>query len=50
LAYSKCCPGKGLVYRKHGHIRIYGYFDSGNADDRGDKKSTTIVPLLEEIL
>ena len=22
LAYIKSCPGKGLVYRKHGHVRI----------------------------
>ena len=22
LAYIKSCPGKGLVYRKHGHVHI----------------------------
>ena len=29
------------MYRKHGHVRISGYSDSGYAGDRGDKKSTT---------
>jgi len=41
LAYIKSCPGKGLVYRKHGHVRIFRYSDSGYAGDRGDRKSTT---------
>ena len=40
LAYIKSCPGKELVYRKHEHVRISGYSDSGYAGDR-DKKSTT---------
>ena len=40
LAYIKSCPGKGMVYRKHGHIRISGYSDSGYAGDRGNRKST----------
>ena len=33
LAYIKSCSGKGLVYRKHGHVRISGYFDSSDAGD-----------------
>jgi len=50
LAYIKSCPGKRLVYSKHGHVRISGYSDSGYAGDRGDMKSTTgIAPFLEEI-
>ena len=50
LAYIKSCSGKGLVYRKHGHVHIYEYSDSGYTGDRGDRKSTTsIAPLLEEI-
>jgi len=40
LAYIKSCLGKGLVYRKHRHVRISGYFNSGYAGDRGDKKCT----------
>ena len=41
LAYIKSYPGKGLVYRKHGHIRISEKFDSGYVGDRGARKSTT---------
>ena len=41
LAYIKSCLKKVLVYRKHGHVRIFGYSDSGYAGNRGDKKSTT---------
>jgi len=33
LAYIKRCPGKWLVYRKHGHVRIIGYSNSGYACD-----------------
>ena len=25
LAYIKSCPGKGLVYKKHGHVYIFEY-------------------------
>ena len=50
LAYIKSCPGKGLVYRKHGHVRISGYSDSGYTSDRGDKNLLmAIAPLLEGI-
>ena len=49
VAYIKS-SGKGLVYKKHGHMYISGYSDSGYAGDRGDRKSTLgIAPLLEEI-
>ena len=41
LPYIKSYSGKGLVYRKHGHVRISEYSDSGYAGDRGDRKSTT---------
>ena len=41
LAYIKSCPGKCLVYRKHEHVIISGYSDSGYTGDIGDKKSTT---------
>ena len=41
LAYIKSYPGKGLVYRKHEHVHISEYSDSGHAGDRGDMKSTT---------
>jgi len=41
LVYIKSWPEKWLVYRKYGHVHIFGYFDSGYAGDRGDRKSTT---------
>jgi len=41
LAYIKGCQGKGLVYRKYEHVRIFGYSDSGYVDNRGNRKSTT---------
>ena len=41
LAYIKSYPRKGLVYKKHGHVRISGYSDSEYAGDRGYRKSTT---------
>jgi len=48
LVYIKSCPGKELVYMKHGHIRISGYSDSGYAGDQEDRKSTTAIALLLE--
>jgi len=30
-----------LVYKKHGHVYISRYSDSGYVGDRGDRKSTT---------
>ena len=32
---------KKSVYKKYGHVRIFGYFDSGYAGDKLDRKSTT---------
>jgi len=40
FAYIKSCPGKKLVYKKHEHVRIFLYSDSGYAGDRGDMKFT----------
>ena len=33
-------PRKGLIYRRHDHVRIEAYFDAGYAGDKGDQKST----------
>ena len=41
LAYIKPAPGKGLIYRRHDHLRIEAYSDAGYAGDKGDQKSTT---------
>jgi len=34
-------PGKGLLYKKHRYVHIFGYSDSGYASDKGNRKSTT---------
>ena len=41
LVYIKSSSGKGLLYKKHGHVCIFGYSDLGYAGDKGDRKSTT---------
>jgi len=41
LVYIKSSPEKGLLYKKHRHVRIFGYSDSGYAGNKGDRKSTT---------
>ena len=42
LAYVKGALGKDLIYRKSGHLRIEAYSDSGYAEDKGDKKFTSV--------
>jgi len=32
---------KGLLYKKHGHLHIFEYSDSGYAGDKEDRKYTT---------
>jgi len=39
LTYNKNSPGKRLLYKKHGHVCIFGYSDSGYVGDKGDRKS-----------
>ena len=39
LAYIKRAPGKGLLYRRQGHLRIEAYSDSGFVGDKEDRKS-----------
>ena len=41
LAYIKSCLRESWVYKKYGHVHIFGYSDSEYAGDRGDRKSTT---------
>ncbi|KAK8913906.1 hypothetical protein KSP39_PZI024435 [Platanthera zijinensis] len=41
LEYVKAAPGKGLLFQKHGHLRVEAYSDSSYADDKGDRKSTS---------
>ncbi|XP_043697226.1 uncharacterized mitochondrial protein AtMg00810-like [Telopea speciosissima] len=41
LRYLKGAPGKGLVYRRHGHTSIVGFSDADWAGSDGDRRSTT---------
>jgi hypothetical protein len=41
LRYLKSAPGKGLIYRKNGHLNIEGYCDSDWASCADDRKSTS---------
>ena len=40
LAYIKSSLAKGLLYKKYGHVHIFGYSNLGYAGDKGDRKST----------
>ena len=48
LAYIKSSPRKGLVYRKYGHVYIFGYYDSGYAEEI-ENLLLAIALLLEKI-
>ena len=50
LTYIKNSPGKDLLYKKHKHVRIFGYSDSGYAGDKGDSKSTDYCTFVGENL
>jgi Reverse transcriptase (RNA-dependent DNA polymerase) len=41
LRYLKNAPGKGLIFRKNGHLNIEGYCDSDRASCSDDRKSTS---------
>ena len=50
LAYIKRSSEKDLLYKKHEHDRILGYYGPEYAGDKGDRKSTTgYAHSLEEI-
>ena len=40
VTYIKRASSKGLIYRRHDHLRIEAYSDDGYAGDKGDRKST----------
>jgi hypothetical protein len=40
LRYLKSAPGKGLIFRKNGHLNIEGYCDSDWANCADDRRST----------
>ncbi|XP_019053531.1 PREDICTED: uncharacterized protein LOC109114786 [Nelumbo nucifera] len=41
LAYLKGCPGKGMLYSNHGHLKIEAYTDVDWAGSIDDKRSTS---------
>ncbi|CAO2833049.1 unnamed protein product [Amaranthus hypochondriacus] len=41
LRYLKGTPGKGVLYRKNGHLRITAFTDADWVGDRDDRKSTS---------
>ena len=50
LTYIKSCPGKGLVYRKHEHVRILDIqIQDMLVIEKTGSLLLSIAPLLEEI-
>ena len=41
LRYLKNCPGKGILFSNHGHLRIEGYTDADWAGCLDDRRSTS---------
>ena len=51
LTYVKSSPEKGLIYKKHENVHVFGYPDSVYVGDNGDKKFTTgYLTFIEENL
>ncbi|XP_042056507.1 secreted RxLR effector protein 161-like [Salvia splendens] len=42
LQYIKKSPGKRLLFKKNGHLKIEGYSDADNAGSKSDRKSTYV--------
>lgn len=40
LKYLKHAPGKGLIFKKHDHLRIDGYSDADWAGSTDNRRST----------
>jgi hypothetical protein len=41
LQYLKSCPGKGILFQSHGHLKVEGYCDADWANCRDDRRSTS---------
>ncbi|KAL0392835.1 UNVERIFIED_CONTAM: Retrovirus-related Pol polyprotein from transposon RE2 [Sesamum radiatum] len=41
LKYIKTSPGKGLLFKQHGHVKIEAYSDADYAGSKDDRKSTS---------
>ncbi|KAL0391129.1 UNVERIFIED_CONTAM: Retrovirus-related Pol polyprotein from transposon RE1 [Sesamum calycinum] len=52
LKYVKASPGKGLLFKRHGHVKIEAYSDADYAGSKDDRKSTSgycTYNLLKEL-
>jgi hypothetical protein len=41
LRYLKSCPGKGIFFKSHGHLKVEGYSDADWASCLDDRRSTS---------
>ena len=41
LRYLKTCPGRGILYKNHGHVNICGFSDADWAGCSTDRRSTS---------
>ena len=41
IRYLKGCPGRGLMFSRHGHLKIEGYTDADRTGALDDRKSTS---------
>ncbi|KAL0301601.1 UNVERIFIED_CONTAM: Retrovirus-related Pol polyprotein from transposon RE1 [Sesamum radiatum] len=41
LKYIKTSPGRGLLFKRHGHVKIEAYSDADYAGSKDDRKSTS---------
>ncbi|KAL0556547.1 hypothetical protein IC582_005061 [Cucumis melo] len=41
LCYSKAAPGRGILYKDHGHTRVECFSDADWAESREDRRSTS---------
>lgn len=41
LRYLKSCPGRGLLYKSHGHLQVECYTDADWAGSLDDRRSTS---------
>ncbi|KAK4402930.1 Retrovirus-related Pol polyprotein from transposon RE2 [Sesamum angolense] len=41
LKYIKASPGKGILFKRHGHVKIEAYSDADYAGPKDDRKSTS---------
>ncbi|KAI5351790.1 hypothetical protein L3X38_004681 [Prunus dulcis] len=50
LRYLKSVPGKGMMFLKHGHVKVVGYIDSDWAGKGDKRRSASSYFTFEEIV